>query len=280
MTRSSETARSLRTWRPDGPFDLIRTLRPLQRGGSDPCHRVVAGAVWHTFPAPTGPVTLCLTLAGGAVQAQAWGEGAQWALDAVPDVLGARDEIAGFAPVHPLLRSVLRQHPGVRLGRTGLVFDQVVPAVLEQKVTGVESRRSWRELLMRFGSPAPGPAPAGMRVAPSHSSWLAVTDWDWHLAGVDLARRRAIRAAACVASRLEECVAMSSADALRRLMVVPGICPWTDTLPAVSICPNSGEPHQGLVISHSCTLSWLWGCITDVRRVMPVPASHKIGLVR
>lgn len=227
MTRSSELSGAQRTWRPDGPLDLIRTLRPLQRGGTDPSHRVAGSTVWHTFPAPTGSVTLRLSASGGAVRAEAWGSGRDWALDAVPDLLGARDRPSEFAPQHPVLRSVLRHHPGVRLGRTGLVFDQVVPAVLEQKVTGVESRRSWREILMRFGTAAPGPAPPGMRVAPSRETLLALPDWEWHRAGVDLPRRRAIRAAASVAPRLEECDALPPADAIRRLLVVPGIGQWT-----------------------------------------------------
>ena len=57
--------------------------------------------------------------------------------------------------------------PGLRLGAAGRVWDVLLPAVLEQKVTGVEARRSWRELCWRFGEPAPGPAPAGMRVPPT-----------------------------------------------------------------------------------------------------------------
>lgn len=126
-----------------------------------------------------------------------------------------------------MLRRVLRSHPGLRLGRTGLVFDQIVPVVLEQKVTGVEARRSWRELVTRFGDPAPGPVPAGMRVAPTPRTWLSLPDWQWHLAGVDQQRRRTIRAAATVANRLEECAVMEPADALRRLRAVPGIGVWT-----------------------------------------------------
>ena len=43
----------------------------------------------------------------------------------------------------------------------------LVPSVLEQKVTGTEARRSWRELCRRFGEPAPGPAPDGLRVPPT-----------------------------------------------------------------------------------------------------------------
>ncbi len=233
MAISAEPAQSTdppvaaRTWRPIRPLDLVRTLAPLQRGGADPTHRVVDRNVWHTAATPDGPVTLHLSDHGGEVQAMAWGAGAQWALDAVPDLLGTRDDATDFRPRHPLLRSVHRQHPGLRLCRTGLVFAQVVPAVLEQKVTGLESRRSWRELLLRFGGPAPGPAPSGMRVLPGPRTWLDLPDWEWHRAGVDLTRRRAIRAAATVATRLDECGGLPPEQAVRRLRSVPGIGPWT-----------------------------------------------------
>ncbi len=66
-----------------------------------------------------------------------------------------------------------------------------------------------------------------MRVPPSPAAVLAVPTWDWHRAGVDLARQRAIRAVATVADRLEECAGMAPAAALARLRHVPGIGPWT-----------------------------------------------------
>ena len=50
---------------------------------------------------------------------------------------------------------------GMRFCATRRVWDVLVPAVLEQKVTGTEARRSWRELCRRFGDPAPGPASRG-----------------------------------------------------------------------------------------------------------------------
>jgi 3-methyladenine DNA glycosylase/8-oxoguanine DNA glycosylase len=225
LPRCSEGA--TRVWRPPEPFDLIRTLSPLQRGGRDPTHRVVSGSVWHTAATPDGPSTLRLIQQAGEVSATAWGAGRQWALDAVPGLLGADDDDGGFTPHHPVLRAVHRRYPGVRLCRTGLVFAQVVPAVLEQKVTGVEARRSWRELLLRFGAAAPGPAPAGMRVLPTPRTWLDLPDWEWHRAGVDQTRRRAIRAAATVAGRLDECSGLPHDQALRRLRLVPGIGAWT-----------------------------------------------------
>jgi 3-methyladenine DNA glycosylase/8-oxoguanine DNA glycosylase len=215
-------------WRPGRPVDVRRTLGPLVRGTGDPAHRVgPAGAFWRAARTPDGPATLALRVsAAGEVRATAWGPGADWALAGVPDLLGARDDPAGFAPRHPLLAQTLRHHPGLRMPRTGLVFEQLVPAVLEQKVTGKEARRSWRALLWRHSEPAPGPLP-GLRLPPTPAAILAVPTWAWHRAGVDLARQRALRAAATVANRLEECTGLAGPAALARLRAVPGIGPWT-----------------------------------------------------
>ncbi|HEY4605829.1 MAG TPA: DNA-3-methyladenine glycosylase 2 family protein, partial [Blastococcus sp.] len=101
------------------------------------------------------------------------------------------------------------------------------PAVLEQKVTVAEAHRVWRELLRLAGEPAPGPAPDGMRVIPSARRILDVTDWQWHRCGLDGARRRALRAVASVASRLEPHDGCDSPTLQRRLTSVPGIGVWT-----------------------------------------------------
>ena len=43
------------------------------------------------------------------------------------------------------------------------VFESLVPAVLEQKVTGKQAREAFVALVRRYGEPAHGPAPAGRR---------------------------------------------------------------------------------------------------------------------
>src|SRR5208282_4058644 len=95
-------------------------------------------------------------------------------------------------------------YEGLRVGRSGRLFEALVPAVLEQKVVGREAHRAWRYLLRKFGEPAPGPAPAGMRVFPSPRAWARIPSWDWHRAGVEGVRARTIITAAEVAGRLEE----------------------------------------------------------------------------
>jgi 3-methyladenine DNA glycosylase/8-oxoguanine DNA glycosylase len=218
-------------WQPGRALDVRGTLAPLRRGAGDPAHRPAPdGAIWRTTLAPTGAATLRITTdrAGGEVRAEAWGPGADWAVGGVPDLLGARDDDSGYDDVlTPPLREVRRRHGGLRVGRTGRVLEALVPAVLEQKVTGTEAHRSWRELLWRFGAPAPGPAPTGMRVIPSARQVAAIPSWEWHRAGVGPQRSATAVRVSQVAGRLEECVDLPVPEAHRRLQLIPGVGPWT-----------------------------------------------------
>jgi 3-methyladenine DNA glycosylase/8-oxoguanine DNA glycosylase len=217
-----------RIWDARRPVDLLATLGPLLRGTGDPAHRVDdAGRFWWACRTPDGPGTLVLHAAGPVVDGRAWGAGAAWLLDRLPALLGEGDDWTDLdVSSVPILHRTLRARPGLRLPSTGLVLDALVPAILEQKVTGHEARRSWRHLLRWFGTPAPGPV-VRLYVPPAPRDLLDITTWQWHRLGVDLKRQRAIRAAATVARRLEECVAMPPSEAFARLQVVPGVGPWT-----------------------------------------------------
>lgn len=219
-----------REWRPPFRLDLPGVLAPLRRGRGDPTWQLAAegAAIWRVATTPDGVATVRLRRrADGAVVAAAWGPGAGWQLDGLPTLLGAGDDPDAFVAHHPLVADAARRLPGIRLGSTRRVWDALVPAVLEQKVTGVEARRSWRELCRRFGEPAPGPAPEGMRVPPTPEQIRAVPDWEWHRAGVDSARRRAILACAAVAHRLEEAATVGGEAGRALLRRVPGIGVWT-----------------------------------------------------
>jgi 3-methyladenine DNA glycosylase/8-oxoguanine DNA glycosylase len=216
-----------RSWTPQYPLDLRAVLAPLRRGRGDPTMRVDAdGSVWRAGTTPAGAVTLVLRRdSSGEVHAIGWGPGAGWALDGLPALLGADDDDSAFVPHHPLVSQIRRRMPGLRLGATHRVWDVLVPAVLEQKVTGVEARRSWRELCWRFGQPAPGPG--GLRVPPTPAVVRAIPDWEWHRAGVDQSRRRALLAAAAVANRLEAAAVLPGKAGRDLLCKVPGIGIWT-----------------------------------------------------
>ena len=190
--------------------------------------RAAPDGVWRTTGTADGPATVRISVQGGAVHVSAWGPGAGIAGAAVPRMLGAEDVAEGFDPGgHPVVTELHRCARWLRLGGTGRTWDALVPAVLEQKVTVAEAYRVWRELLRLAGEPAPGPAPEGMRVVPSARRVLEVTDWEWHRCGLDGARRRALRAVATVAQRLEPAVDCDSAVLQRRLCSIPGIGVWT-----------------------------------------------------
>ena len=227
---ASQTApETVRCWRPPFALDLPQVLGPLRRGAGDPAFRATGdGAHWLTGNTPAGTGTLALRRTGdGDIHASAWGDAAEWLLDGVPALLGANDDDTGFVAHHPVIETTRRLLPGLRFGASGRVWDVLFAAVLEQKVTSTEARRSWRELAWRFGTAAPGPVPVRMWVPPGPRRLLALHDWEWHKAGVDGARRRTLIAAAQVAHQLERAVGLGGEDGRDLLRKVPGIGVWT-----------------------------------------------------
>ena len=230
-------AGAARALRPARPLDLDGTLSVLRRGGGDPAVRRGAdGAWWWATRTPCGTALLRLqAVRGEGVLARAWGDGAERVLDGLAELLGEDQDDAGFVPrpEHPVLVAAWRARPGVRVLRTRAVFEALAGAAIEQVVTVVEAHRAWRDLLLRFGEPAPGPAalpggPAqGMRVPPTAAQWAAIPSWEWLRAGVEERRRRVVQVAARCAPGLERTTAMEPARVEPALRSLPGVGVWT-----------------------------------------------------
>ena len=82
------------------------------------------------------------------------------------DLLGAADDVSGFEPLHPCWS---RRGAGTywRLGRSGTVMESLVPAILEQKVTGQEAFAGFRMLVHRYGERARARAELRLWVQPA-----------------------------------------------------------------------------------------------------------------
>lgn len=215
---------------PSVPVSLSATLRPLRRGHGDPTFRADATGVWRTLQTPLGAATLHLARSSAGIVATAWGPGASWAIEGVPELLGAGDDWSALdVSASPFLADSLHRNPGLRLLRTRQVFEMMLAAILEQKVTGKEARHSWRVLITRYGTPAPGPAPAGMRVFPTAAQWRAVPSWEWHRAGVGPQRSATIMRAAVVAASLERTLDQGRGGSAieKALRSIPGVGVWT-----------------------------------------------------
>ncbi len=209
-------------------MNLRLTLAPLCRGRGDLTMRIDAGGVWRATRTPEGPVTIHLSSAGGEVTVESWGPGATWALDAAPALVGALDDDRGFVARHAVVAELHHRLPGLRIPRSGAVVEALVPTVMEQKVTGLEAKRSYRAVVAALGERAPGPAgDTGLLLPPSPGRLAATPAYALHPFGLERKRADTIRRACASASRLEEAATMSAADARRRLCVLPGLGPWT-----------------------------------------------------
>ncbi len=216
-----------RTFDANGPLDLRRTLGPLSRGPGDPTIRLSGARAWRAIRTPAGPATVAITHRDGTIHAEAWGPGAEDALDAVPDLLGLSADPAPIPAGHPLIGELERRYPGIRIPRTGAVLDSLLPAILEQKVIGKEARRAWFGLIRSYGEPAPGPPEWRLRLAPDPAVLGRLPYYTYHPFGVEKRRADLIRRVAARAAWFEAIVDLPLADAYARLIAVPGIGTWT-----------------------------------------------------
>ena len=206
-----------------GPLDLGRTLWPLRHGLGDRSVRLLRDEAWLAAHTPEGPATVRLRRAGSSLEARAWGDGAEFLLASVPALVGDADEPERLIAHHRIVRELQRRHPGLRLPRSGRVFQALVPAVFEQKITGTEAFRAYAALLRAHGSPAPGPG--DLLLPPTPEALASLPYHAFHPIGIERRRADVVRRAATRAAWLE--AATTPEQASRRLLAVPGIGPWT-----------------------------------------------------
>jgi 3-methyladenine DNA glycosylase/8-oxoguanine DNA glycosylase len=214
------------------PVDLGLTLGPLLHGGGrDPSVRFADGDLWRASDTAAGPATVHLHSTGPTtVVARAWGPGAATALDDVADLLGADDDPSSLGGVHPLVTELDKRLPGLRIGRTGSVLDALVPTVLAQRVIGVEASSAYVAMVRaaRRAAPRADDVDAPRLLLPPEPAWLVSTPyWTFHRWGVEQRRTNTIKNAAGHARRLIDLATLPLRDARHRLLMLPGIGPWT-----------------------------------------------------
>lgn len=222
------TAPISRSWKPAWPCPVGSVLGVHRRGAGDPTYRVLPdGSHARAMRTPVGPATIQVFPldSGGVIEARAWGSGAAWALAALPMMLGADDDISGFVPLHAPVAAAWKARPHGRLGRTGLVWESLVPTIIEQKITGQEAFGAFRTLVRRYGEPAPGEH--GLMLQPTPEQLRAIPSWEWLRVPIDGGRSRPLLAAARVAASLERAAQQPLEEFDRRLRSLPGIGVWT-----------------------------------------------------
>lgn len=210
---------------------MSQVLSVARRGRGDPSYRVDGqGAVWRGLRTGNGAACLRVSVsaAEGSVDAQAWGGPAEEVLDGLPALLGAEDDWTGFEPRHPVLVEARRRNPHWRVGCSGRVWEALLPAVIEQKVTGQEAFLGFRRLVRKYGVPAPGAPPKlDLWCPPGPEEVMRVPSWEWLQMRIDSSRSRSLVSAARVARSLERTVGLPHAEVDTRLRSLPGIGRWT-----------------------------------------------------
>ncbi|MFK4760027.1 DNA-3-methyladenine glycosylase family protein [Microbacterium sp. ZW T5_45] len=261
-TSDAASVRVLDTvYRPSAPLSLHRTVGMLRRGPGDPTMVSDGPVIWRAVRTAHGAATLALREVSGEIRASAWGAGAEEALATVPELCGAADDPSGFDPSgHPLIADAAHRNPGLRMPRTGQVFDALACAILEQKVTGMQAFRAWRVLVSSYGERAPGPTPRAMHAAPPPETWRSIPSWAWHRAGVEPPQSKTIVTSAARGDRIEHAVLRAEDGAARDrvLTSLPGIGAWTSAETRIRSLgdPDAvsvGDYHLAHEVGHALT---------------------------
>jgi 3-methyladenine DNA glycosylase/8-oxoguanine DNA glycosylase len=218
---------TVRRLAPPERYDFAGTLSALAMSRRDPTARLSPAEVWWATRTPDGPGSLHIVRDGTGLTTTGYGPGAAWLVDRADLITGLRDDVTGFAEVarrHPLVHQLARGRSGRRFVHSGRVFQRLLPAILEQKVTGQEAHRAYYKILRHYAEPAPGPLP-DLVLPPDPAAVAATPYWMFHPFGVEQRRADTVRRAAASAGALER--AADSAEATRRLTALPGIGPWT-----------------------------------------------------
>lgn len=274
-------------YRPRHPLDLRRTVLAQRRGAGDPTLSVDGAVIWRVSRTPFGVSTLALREMGpGVVRAAAWGPGAEWALAQLPALCGADDDASGFdAAQHPLIADAHHRNPGLRLSRTDLVFDALVGAIIEQKVTGMQAFAAWRRVVTWFGERAPGPTPKPMFAPPTIEGWRFVPSWAWHRAGLEPPQSRTIVESARRGDSLVRALrGAADGEARDRVLIsLRGVGPWTS---AETRIKAFGDPDAVSVgdyhLAHEVGYA-LAGCRTDddgMLRLLEPWSGHRQRVIR
>lgn len=230
-------------------YALGATMGVLRHGGSDPTCRVHAGTWWFGQATPDGPSTLAIRVEEterNCVEAASWGPGAAWSIAHADDLIGLQDNSVGFVAHHDLIAQGRRLMAGWRIPRSRLVVQSLIPAIIEQRVTGVEAFAAHAQLVRRYGARAPGPGEfLGLWVPPAPRAWARIPSWAWISAGVDRARAEAAVRASSYAGRLEECADLPLAQAHTRLRAIPGVGEWTAAEVAQRALGDPDSPSFG-----------------------------------
>ena len=217
--------------------DLGATLGWYRHGAGDPttwlerCGRGIAGsgrfvrATWT----PDGPATLMITWSPDApLGADAWGPGSDWLLAQVPAMTGDLDAGAEHLELdpHPVVAATARANRHVRFGASATLYHELLPTIIEQRITSGEAKPQWGRLCHALSERAPGPF-ARLVLPPAPDVLRRQPSWWFHPLGIERKRAQPLVEVARHASKMWDWAELEPPEASRMLRLIPGIGVWT-----------------------------------------------------
>lgn len=218
------------TYSLDDEFDLESTMSLLALGRGDPCLRRDAdGKVRMAIASPHGAVAVHLTRNGDQLDAQLWGEDAEWLMPLLPAALGLEYQVPELEGPHRL-RLLAHRFRGLRLVKTPMLFPRMVQIILQQLVTFQDACHGWRAIVRSYGTPSP--CGSDLMLPPNPSDLARLAPYRFVECGVLPQHGRRITGVAREARRFDTAwshgVASDAPDRTCQLLEKQrGIGPWT-----------------------------------------------------
>ena len=219
------------------PVNVAATLAPFRHGRIDPTTvlralgrgRTASGTFLHATHTPDGPGTVRLRWAGGRHDVDSYGSGGDWLAARIPRMLGHGDtglagvDMAGWSPT---VVAALHASSDVAIGAGSNLYHELLPTIVEQRITGLEAHRQWRRLCAELGEPAPGPF-TGLLLPPAPERLVGRPAWWFHPLGIERKRATALVEIARHPARLWEWADLPPHVAAGKLRRLPGVGAWT-----------------------------------------------------
>ncbi|NND75553.1 MAG: DNA-3-methyladenine glycosylase 2 family protein [Ilumatobacter sp.] len=187
---------------------------------------------------PDGPGTLHIQWRGNVgatdvvgvpgVSLASYGPGGAWLTARAPLMIGVADpgDPALEHARHPVVAAAARAGRSLRFGASGDLYHELLPTILEQRITAGEAYRQWGRLCAELGEPAPGPF-ARLLLPPDPARLARQPSWWFHPLGVERKRAQPLALVARHADKYWQWAAMSPTDAGAKLRLIDGVGQWT-----------------------------------------------------
>jgi 3-methyladenine DNA glycosylase/8-oxoguanine DNA glycosylase len=207
------------------PTRVTYDVTALRNGRNDPTTRIVGNRIERATITPDGPGTIAIIVDDEVRVESAHGPGADWLVAHAAHLAARHEEPEAISPLHDAVRKAQREIGVLHLPRSNTPWHEVLPAILGQRITGMQAYAQWAALCRTFGERAPGPFDLYLPPAPDRLAH--VTSWEFHRLGIERQRARTLLIAARHHRHIERTVELSGQDARTTIMQLPGIGVWT-----------------------------------------------------